>query len=419
MESAGAGGSAGAPHHRSQATTSTRPGARTADRWSSRAAKVRRRVRRTLTHNAWYDLVRISATPPAGSDTGVALATVTRPSGSAIGGESRRETCVRPFGPQGRLYWIDEVAGTGGGRGGTALMSVKNDGSDKREDLSFPAADEIVPSPDGAYVAFQEGDNVYVAAMSPGGIGGEVATRRETARTIPGHASSRETADCSHAGAIQEYARIRQRAALLRASHGHRAHRHHDAQADRAARYANRQRRADERTHHHARPSQGDRERNDRREGQSHLLASDRAARRASIESSTSPARRSSLAGSTCTRITIASGAACDRSTTSSRRFILAYGVTTTLDPSMYSREHVPDGRVDRSRGHDRTARVQHGRQHHRRRRRARERDEQCRRRDGAGAEDGRLGRGDDQAVRAAASRSASVDGRSVARRSG
>ena len=50
---------------------------------------------RTLTHNAWYELVRISATPAAGGDTGVALATITRPSGSAISGESRRQM-VRP-----------------------------------------------------------------------------------------------------------------------------------------------------------------------------------------------------------------------------------------------------------------------------------------------------------------------------------
>ena len=49
---------------------------------------------------------------------------------------------------------------------------IKGDGSDKQEHLTFPAADEIVPSPDGAYVAFQEGDNVYVAPVAPGGLGG-------------------------------------------------------------------------------------------------------------------------------------------------------------------------------------------------------------------------------------------------------
>jgi Tol biopolymer transport system component len=130
---------------------------------------------RTLTHNAWYELVRLSASPPAGGDTGVALATVTRPSGSAISSESRRQMVRPSFGPDGRVFWIDEKSGTGGGRGGgTALMSVRADGSDKQENVSFPAADEIVPSPDGAYVAFQEGDNVYVSAFAWNGIGSEV-----------------------------------------------------------------------------------------------------------------------------------------------------------------------------------------------------------------------------------------------------
>ncbi len=50
---------------------------------------------------------------------------------------------------------------------------MKPDGSDRREHLQFPAADEIVPSPGGEWVAFQEGDNVYVAPMAWGGIGGE------------------------------------------------------------------------------------------------------------------------------------------------------------------------------------------------------------------------------------------------------
>jgi len=129
---------------------------------------------RTLTHNGWYQLVRRSATPAAGGDTGVALATINRPSGSAISGEARRQIVRPSFGPDGRIFWIDEKAGSGGQRGGTALMSVKADGSDKQEHLTFPAADEIVPSPDGQWVAFQEGDNVYVAPFAWGGIGGDV-----------------------------------------------------------------------------------------------------------------------------------------------------------------------------------------------------------------------------------------------------
>lgn len=130
---------------------------------------------RTLTHNAWYDLVALSATA-ANGDTGIVLSTILRPSGSAIGGEARRQLVRPSYGPDGRVFWIDEkaAAAAGGGRGGTALMSVRPDGSDKQEHLSFPSADEIVPSPTGEWVAFQEGDNVYVAPLAWGGLGGEV-----------------------------------------------------------------------------------------------------------------------------------------------------------------------------------------------------------------------------------------------------
>jgi len=129
---------------------------------------------RTLTHNAWYDLVALDAAATAG-DTGTVLATILRPSGAAIGGEARRQLVRPSFGPEGRVFWIDEkAAAAGGGRGGTALLSVRPDGSDKQEHLSFPSADEIVPSPGGEWVAFQEGDNVYVAPMAWAGLGGEV-----------------------------------------------------------------------------------------------------------------------------------------------------------------------------------------------------------------------------------------------------
>jgi hypothetical protein len=51
---------------------------------------------------------------------------------------------------------------------------VKLDGSDLQDHLTFPNADEILPSPTGSYVAFQEGDNVYLTPMVWGGIGSAV-----------------------------------------------------------------------------------------------------------------------------------------------------------------------------------------------------------------------------------------------------
>ena len=129
---------------------------------------------RTLTHNAWYELVRYAV---GGNDTGIVVTTVTRPTGTSVGGEARRQLLRPSFGPEGRLFYPDErsgspaAAGAPGSRGGTALVSVKADGSDKKTHLLFPAADEMVPSPDGQYVAFQEGDNVYLTALAWGGTG--------------------------------------------------------------------------------------------------------------------------------------------------------------------------------------------------------------------------------------------------------
>lgn len=129
---------------------------------------------RTLTHNTWYDLVRYAV---AGNDTGVVITTIARPTGVSVGGEARRQLLRPSFGPEGRLFYPDERAGTPGvggapgGRGGTALVSVKADGSDQQTHLTFPAADEMVPSPDGQYIAFQEGDNVYLTTLAWSGTG--------------------------------------------------------------------------------------------------------------------------------------------------------------------------------------------------------------------------------------------------------
>ncbi len=45
------------------------------------------------------------------------------------------------------------------------LVSVRLDGTDLRRYLRFPAADDLVPSPDGQWIAFISRDNVYVTAF--------------------------------------------------------------------------------------------------------------------------------------------------------------------------------------------------------------------------------------------------------------
>ncbi|MBW8873936.1 MAG: PD40 domain-containing protein [Acidobacteria bacterium] len=45
------------------------------------------------------------------------------------------------------------------------LVSVRLDGTDRKRHLRFPAVSDVVPSPDGRWVAFTSRDNVYVAAL--------------------------------------------------------------------------------------------------------------------------------------------------------------------------------------------------------------------------------------------------------------
>ncbi|MBB4857953.1 Tol biopolymer transport system component [Novosphingobium chloroacetimidivorans] len=127
---------------------------------------------RTLTHDAWFDVVTFPADAGAEGATGQAIARVARPSGASLFDQARRQIPRPSFGPGGRIYWPDvEPQGDSpvrfAGGGPSALVSVKPDGSDRRRHVGFPYADEIAPSPDGKWLAFQEGDNVYVMAMPP------------------------------------------------------------------------------------------------------------------------------------------------------------------------------------------------------------------------------------------------------------
>ncbi|MEZ4424469.1 MAG: amidohydrolase family protein [Gemmatimonadota bacterium] len=122
----------------------------------------------TMTANAYFDLVRFSANPPSGGEAGAYVVTIPGE------GVARRQLVGPSFGPDGRIFYPEIREPEGGGRSRTSLMSVAADGSDKQEHLSFPNAEEIVPSPTGRWVAFQEGDNVYVQPMGWESLGGEV-----------------------------------------------------------------------------------------------------------------------------------------------------------------------------------------------------------------------------------------------------
>jgi Tol biopolymer transport system component len=147
---------------------------------------------RTMTHNTWFDVMRLDANA-AGGDTGRVIATIDRPSGSSVGGEARRQLPRPSVGPEGRVFWPEQRPAAAGGRGGAVtLRSVTIDGTDPQDHLVLPNADEIVPSPDGRYVAFQEGDNVYVTPFVWGGIGGNALRVEKRRGQIPVTALTRD-----------------------------------------------------------------------------------------------------------------------------------------------------------------------------------------------------------------------------------
>jgi len=89
---------------------------------------------------------------------------------------SRGGKIVAPkFGPDGRIFYLETAQGGGGGGQGAraALKSVQLDGLDTRTHMTLEAVDEAAPSPDGQWLAFQRGDNMFLAPFSWAGMAGE------------------------------------------------------------------------------------------------------------------------------------------------------------------------------------------------------------------------------------------------------
>jgi len=132
---------------------------------------------RSLVFNPWYELVRIAAT---GGDPEF-LAEIRGVPWSFY--DHERTQIPRPsFGPDGRVFFTENAPFEGEEgleRTLSQLASVHADGSDRRVHVRFPFADDVVPSPDGRHIAFQEGDNVYLMPFplrvgpfdTPGGNG--------------------------------------------------------------------------------------------------------------------------------------------------------------------------------------------------------------------------------------------------------
>jgi Tol biopolymer transport system component/imidazolonepropionase-like amidohydrolase len=125
---------------------------------------------RGLAWDAWFDLVRI----PAGGGNATPVVRVNAsPDGSSGGtfNNIRNQIVRATWLPDGRIYYPELQVLSSGGLQST-LYSVRPDGLDRQAHLTFPYADEASPSPDGKWVAYQESDNVYLAPLPEFGTGG-------------------------------------------------------------------------------------------------------------------------------------------------------------------------------------------------------------------------------------------------------
>ena len=123
---------------------------------------------RTVSNNLWYELTRV----PASGGRSTAIVTVNRPYTAGRPLMPRRSIVQASFGPDGRLYYPETSGPTKDDREPfTELASIRLDGSDRRVHVIFPYADEAAISPDGRWLAFQEGDNAYVMPFPLTGTG--------------------------------------------------------------------------------------------------------------------------------------------------------------------------------------------------------------------------------------------------------
>jgi Tol biopolymer transport system component/imidazolonepropionase-like amidohydrolase len=125
----------------------------------------------TLLRNPYFDLVRI----PAGGGEARFLLQL----GRSIEPYSRQGELVRPtVGRNGRVYFADVKPSPAreGGRPENAadIVSIRGDGSDRVVHGRVANAGEVAVSPNAGWVAFSQGMNIYLAPLPSVGSGGAV-----------------------------------------------------------------------------------------------------------------------------------------------------------------------------------------------------------------------------------------------------
>ncbi len=122
---------------------------------------------RTVANNQYYEFVRV----PADGGEATLITRVERPYTGGRPMMPRRPIAQASFGPDGRLFYPETTLPMGDEPTGTEIASIRLDGSDRRVHFTLPDADEAAVSPDGQWLAFQEGDNVFTMPFPYGGTG--------------------------------------------------------------------------------------------------------------------------------------------------------------------------------------------------------------------------------------------------------
>ncbi|MEP7383118.1 MAG: amidohydrolase family protein [Gemmatimonadota bacterium] len=142
-------------------------------RGSGASARASTRARST-----WFDLVQL---PVAGGDE-VDIVQASR--------RGNRGVEVRPtMGSDGRVYWASPASGE---VRGAEVSSVRLDGTDKRLHAVVKNADDAVIAPDGKWIAFMQGGNVYLSPLPPGGSGDHPPMVAKEEGNLPATALSTE-----------------------------------------------------------------------------------------------------------------------------------------------------------------------------------------------------------------------------------
>ncbi len=142
----------------------------------------------SLVWNPHFDVVRI----PSAGGAEVFVAQVDHDPA----GVSRQPEVARPtVGPNGRIYFAEPKtfgpSSTGLPPFGVEVVSARSDGSDRMVHAQIHKAGSAVVSPDGKRVAFTQGNNVYLAPL-PTGSAGTVPTIDRRGGTLPTVALSTE-----------------------------------------------------------------------------------------------------------------------------------------------------------------------------------------------------------------------------------